>query len=88
MCVYIYIHTYIHILSQKQSSLLITAVTVGLQSLSLALVHQFLLALNTGTEPWNPGILEPAVGLQSWVNPNFICKSGRFLIRCSHLNSL
>jgi hypothetical protein len=40
------------------------AVPVGFQS-----VRRFLLALKTGAEPepWSPGTLEPAVGLQSWV---------------------
>ena len=35
-------------------------------------VGPVLSALKTGTEPWKPGTLEPAVGLQSWANCELI----------------
>ena len=53
--------------SHAASVLFRTAETVGFQSLGLGVVHRFLWALQAGMEPWNPGTLEPAVGLQSRV---------------------
>ena len=47
-----------------------TTVTVEFQSLGLGVLHRFLPSPKTGTElqRWNPGTLEPDVGLQSWLN--------------------
>lgn len=65
-----YTQSFIHLLDSKNCIFLFPTAVTGFQCLGLGVMRHFVPSSKTGTEAqhWNPGALEPSVGLQNLVN--------------------